>query len=869
MMAQYFSIKRNHPDCILFFRMGDFYEMFFEDAVMASGVLGITLTQRGKHLSEDIPMCGVPVHSHEVYLARLIRRGLRVAICEQTEPPKTGAVRSGRALLNREVVRVITPGTVLEDSLLDARRQNYLAAVAADLDCFGLAWLDISTGEFLTQALGPDDWLDAIDRLDAREILIPDKLLDRLQGDERTRLLRSSVFVLPSSRFDSSNARSRLEARLGVRTLDSFGAFSSGEVTAAGALIDYVDLTLPGSLATVSPPRPVRSSGFMEIDAATRRSLELCRTLAGEDQGSLLATIDRTITGPGARALLSRLLMPLTDVPAINDRLDAVQFFMERETEREEIRSILRGFPDIERCLSRLIAGRASPRDLSGIRDGLCVGSRAVAVLGRPDLDPLPAALAAALEGLEGDGPLQEELARSLIEAPPPTSREGGFIAAGYSAALDDCRRMRDDGRQMIAGLQARYVEKTGIGALKIRHNQLVGYSIEIPNRMRDRLDGPGATEFIHRQTLSNVARYTSIELTELEHRLARAGDESRVLEQELFNILRDRVLQARDKIATLAQCVANLDVAAAFAALAVEEAYCRPVVDTSLDLEIWSGRHPVVDIATKKTKGIPFVANDCNLQDDRRIWLLTAPNMAGKSTFLRQNALITILAQIGSYVPAESARVGIVDRVFSRIGAADDLAQGRSTFMVEMVETATILRQAGRRSLVILDELGRGTATFDGLSIAWAVVEYLHDVIGCRTLFATHYHELTALAAKLSTLACYTMRVKEWKGDIAFLHEVIPGATSRSYGIHVGRLAGLPVDVVVRAEDVLRRLDKDKHASALARLADELPLFAVALNRPLRRDPSPAEALLASLDPDHLTPRQSLDLIYKLKGMI
>jgi DNA mismatch repair protein MutS len=872
MMAQYLAIKAEHPGCLLFYRMGDFYELFFDDAVKAADALNITLTRRGRHQGEDIPMCGVPVVSHESYLARLIRRGFKVAVCEQIEDPAIARRRSGKTLVARDVVRVVTAGTLTEDTLLDARRHNYLAAIAETAGGRGLAWLDLSTGDLQAQVLNADGLGAALARLEPSELLVPDTLLGRPELKSALEEWQAASTVLPASRFDSINGTKRLQRMFGVAGLDGFAAFGRAEIAALGALVDYVELTQRGRVPRLNPPKRQADGVVMEIDQATRRNLELTRTLAGDRRGSLIDVVDRTVTGPGGRLLTERLAAPSADVAEIDDRLDAVQFFVEDERTRDAVRAILCRFPDIARALMRLEVGRGGPRDLAAIRDGLATVPPLIAAAGGGGLVAAPPILSRTVGALGRHDALVAVLERALIGEPPPVVRDGNFIAGGYDEALDQARRLRDEGRTLIAELESRYVAETGLATLRIRHNHLLGYYVEVPARQADRLPAAPAGPFIHRQTMSSAMRFTTVALADLEGRIARAADEALGRELDLFQGLVARVGADAAAIAAAARAVAVLDVAAALAQLAADERYCRPVVDQSPDFEVRQGRHPVVERALKRHEGEPFVANDCALTPGRRLWLLTGPNMAGKSTFLRQNALIALMAQAGSYVPAAEARIGVVDRLFSRVGAADDLARGRSTFMVEMVETAAILNQAGPRALVILDEIGRGTATYDGLSIAWAVIEHLHDVNRCRGLFATHYHELTALAARLEHLVCQTMRVKEWRSDVVFLHEVVPGAADRSYGIHVGRLAGLPPAVVDRAEAVLSRLESDERTGTTTRLADDLPLFAAAAAAGGRAADAPrsiVEDALAAIDPDGLTPKQALDVLYRLKAML
>jgi DNA mismatch repair protein MutS len=879
-MAQYHDIKRAHPGCLLFFRMGDFYELFFEDAVAAAPALDIALTKRGRHDGDDIPMCGVPVHTAEAYLARLIRAGFKVAICDQVEGPAEQKRRGAKGPLKRAVVRLVTAGTLTEDGLLDARRHNYLAGIAEAGGELGLAWLDLSTGDF---ALGPSNEPSLaadLARLSPGEILLPERLLTRPALFELFADWKPALTPLANPRFDSETGRRRLESFYGVRALDGFGTFGRAELAAAGALVDYVVLTQqtgtqPSGSLHLAPPRRVAPHSIMQIDAATRRNLELMTTLAGERRGSLLAVLDRTATGAGARLLGEHLAAPLTDPAAIAARQQAVGFFIDRPDLRDAVRERLRRCPDIERAMTRLSLGRGGPRDLAALRDALgeTAGLRAILTgqRGDPGLVRLPDLLAASERGLGEHGALVDRLSRALAGELPLLTRDGGFIAAAYSAELDQWRELRDESRRTIAALQARYAEATGVASLRIRHNNVIGYYIEVSAANAEKLGhGKPGSEFIHRQTMAGALRFTTVELSELESKIASAAERALALELRLFDDLVGDAMARRREIAETAAALAAIDVAAALAERAVEDNWVQPEIDDGVGFEISGGRHPTVEAALAGSGA--FVANDCTL-GDTRLWLVTGPNMAGKSTFLRQNALIVILAQIGSFVPAQGARLGIVDRLFSRVGAADDLARGRSTFMVEMVETAAILNQAGPRSFVILDEIGRGTATFDGLSIAWAALEHLHDVNRCRALFATHYHELTALAAKLPALACHTMRVKEWKGDVVFLHEVAAGTADRSYGIHVAKLAGLPMSVTARAEEVLAILEKGDEGGALTRLADDLPLFRVAARRTAPPQPEPevsaAEELLRETRPDELSPREALELLYRLKGLV
>jgi len=875
MMAQYNAIRAEHPECLLFYRLGDFYELFHEDAKIAAEALDIALTKRGQQ-GESIPMAGVPVANAESYLARLIRQGHKVAICEQLEDPAEAKKRAGsKAVVQRGVTRVVTPGTLTEDELLDARSHNHIAALSEVGRELALAWLDVSTGAFAVQRVSEGDLATVLARVQPGELLLPDKLTQREGLFETFAEWKAALTPLPGPRFDSANARTTLQETYGVASLDAYGQFSRAEVSACGTLVNYVAMTQKGSLPHLDPPRQVRPDAVMAVDAATRANLELTHGPDGSRAGSLLATIDRTVTGGGARLLAERLSAPLTDPDAIDRRLDAVSFLVANTELREEVRARLRRCPDVERALSRLTVGRWGPRDLASIRDGLAQADALRGLLtGGTGTEAPPDLLAGAAGDLGAHDALVDKFTRALAADLPVSARDGGVLAQGYAPELDELRGLRDESRRHIANLQAKYAQHTGIQALKVRHNHVLGYYVEVTPRQAENLPDDGT--FIHRQTLASAVRYTTTELGELEQKLARAGEKALAMEQQLVHELVGEVTARAEAVAAAARALAELDVAAGLAELAVAQNWSRPRVTRDTRFVLRQGRHPVVERALDKADEGPFVANDCVL-DDSRLWLLTGPNMAGKSTYLRQNALIAVLAQMGAYVPAERAEIGAVDRLFSRVGAADDLARGRSTFMVEMVETAAILNQAGPRSLVILDEIGRGTATFDGLSIAWACVEHLHEVNGCRGLFATHYHELTRLAARLDGLSCHTMRVKEWQGEVVFLHEVVPGAADRSYGIHVAKLAGLPRAAVERAETVLETLQtSDDQMSGLAALADDLPLFAAAGPegegatdaQPASSQPSAVEQRLADINPDDLTPREALELVYALKGL-
>jgi DNA mismatch repair protein MutS len=881
MMEQYLEIKAAHPGLLLFYRMGDFYELFFEDAEIASRALGIMLTKRGKHPGADIPMCGVPVERSDDYLHRLIAQGFRVAVCEQMEDPAAARARGNKSVVRRDVVRLVTPGTLTEDTLLDARANNYLLAIArlrgaAGADRLGLAWIDISTSEFIVTECAVGELAATLSRINPNEIIVT----DALYGDTDVGpTLREWPAVTPLTRdvFDSSTAERRLCDYFAVATMDGLSAMSRLEATAAAAAVTYIDRTQVGKRPPLSPPSREAVGTTMAIDPATRANLELTRTLGGERRGSLLDAIDCTVTSAGSRLLAQRIAAPLTDSAAIARRLDAVAAFVADSGLRDELRSTLHAAPDLSRALARLSLGRGGPRDLAGLRDAILAADQALVHLAR--MEQPPQEIASAMASLRRPSrELAAEFDRALAEQLPLLKRDGGFVRQGYEPALDESRNLRDASRLVVASMQARYADGTGVKGLKIRHNNVLGYFVEVTAQHGDKLMSPplNAT-FIHRQTLAGQVRFTTSELGEIEAKIANAGDRALGLELEIFERLCALAVEASDDLRAAAYAFASLDVATALAKRAVDDNYVRPEVDGSLCFAIEGGRHPVVEQALKRD-GQPFIANASDLspapqQTSGQIWLITGPNMAGKSTFLRQNALIALLAQAGSFVPASRARIGVIDRLFSRVGAADDLARGRSTFMVEMVETAVILNQASERSLVILDEIGRGTATFDGLSIAWAAIEHLHEANRCRALFATHYHELTALSAKLPRLFNATVRVKEWQGNVVFLHEVLPGSADRSYGIQVAKLAGLPPSVIARAKSVLAKLEAQDRGQTARALAEDLPLFAVPSRAAAEpAPPSEAEKLvdaLRALHPDEMSPREALEALYAMRAKL
>jgi DNA mismatch repair protein MutS len=854
MMAQYLSLKAQAADCLLFYRMGDFFELFFDDARIASQVLDIALTARGEHDGGKVPMCGVPVHAATAYLQRLIKAGHRVAIAEQTESPEAARkARGSKALVSRAIVRFVTPGTLTEEALLDARADNWCVAIGEAAGGVALAAADVSTGRFEIHDITNADVGEGLAQLRPSEVVASDAAT-----------VGGATVTRPRAEFDSAVGDARLRRLFGVATLDGFGQWSRAGLAAAGGLIAYLEHTAAGTLPFLRPPVLRRAAETMAIDAATRESLELTCTANGQRKGSLLDAIDRTVTGAGARLLAADLGAPLMARDRIEARLALVRLLLDDDACRDRLRGSLRAAPDIGRALGRLAAGRGSPRDLGQLRDGL----DAAWALGE-QLDRVaepPALLAALSPALRGHGALIDLLRRALVAAPPIDASDGGFIAAGYDAALDSLRDTAAGGRRAIAALEAELKAATGVATLKIRHNNVLGYHVEVPARAADPLMAADSG-FTHRQTLAGVVRFNTPALHEVAAKVSQAGAHALAAEAAHLEELTATALATREAIATTADALARLDVAAALAERSAEGGWARPNLVDHACFEIEGGRHPVVEAALAKSGG-RFVANDCRLSESSRLWLVTGPNMGGKSTFLRQNALIAVLAQTGSYVPATAATLGLVDRLFSRVGASDNLARGRSTFMVEMVETAAILAQATPRSFVILDEVGRGTSTYDGLAIAWAVVEAIHEDNRCRCLFATHYHELTRLAERCDALSLHHVRAREWKGELVLLHELADGPADRSYGIAVARLAGMPPAAVARAKTVLARLEAGRaRTGGLAAGLDDLPLFAAAAQVEAPADP--VRSAVEALDVDALTPREALDQLYRLKALV
>lgn len=862
MMQQYMQIKEQYPDCLLFYRLGDFYELFYDDAKTASRVLGLVLTARGKSPgTAEIPMCGIPFHAYHNYLVRLVKEGYKVAICEQTEDPAEAKKRGSTAIVNRDVIRIVTAGTLVEDELLESRQNNFLLTIVPAFNEFALAWADISTGVFYTQTCVEDDVFTLVAQLNPSEILLPENFFEThprilKEKDERYTFWKIENFAHTKAKEELNNFFNKT----------SFEQFERHEITACGTLLSYFIHTQKGVKPSFRFPIKIQSNKFMEIDASTRASLELTTSLANnKDETSILKTIDKTKTAMGARLLNAQLSSPLLNIDEINHRLDRIDFFSQNPLLREKLRDILKNIPDIERSVSRILIGNTNPKEIYTIAQGLSLLPLIREVL---SCDFIPSSLQKDLELLNEYSSFTNDALQAFMPEPKHTlARNGEFIQMGYSAQLDELKEIQTNAKYLILEMQKKYTEQTGISNIKITFNNLIGYYIEIPTKFAEPLLTDKSKGFIHKQTMLNVVRFTTEELIELEHKILNANELAIEMEVAIFNQFVEEIRKLSEPLALTCIALSNIDVASALSYYAETHHWTRPILTNDTSFEIKAGRHPVVEKSLEQSS-VKFVPNNCSMSiDSSLLWIITGPNMAGKSTFLRQNAVIAILAQMGSFVPAEYAKIGVVDKLYSRVGASDDLAKGRSTFMVEMVEVASILNNATEKSLVILDEVGRGTATYDGLSIAWSVIEHLHDVNKCRALFATHYHELTALSNRMDKIDLYTMRIKEWKGEIVFLHEICQGATDRSYGIHVGKLAGLPSCVIKRAEEILQQLEEKKQEQKP--LFDDLPLFSQYLQTISQEKESPALEALKKLDVDSLSPRDALDYLYTLKNML
>lgn len=864
MMKQYMAIKSQYRDFILFYRMGDFYEMFFDDAIEASKILNITLTKRGKTDNQDIPMCGVPYHAYESYLIKLIKHGLKVAICEQVESPSEAKKRGNNAVVKREVVRVITQGTVIEESLLDAESANYLVSIACIDNIYALAWVDLSTCEFYTISSSKDNLGTDINRINPKEILISDQLYEDKYINKTLSDWKRNITNHVKSFFDYGKNLLKVKDFYKVLTLDSFGLQSKAQVVAIGCVLEYLSITQKNRLPNLNFPKIIDNNQLMQIDPASSKSLDLFPYHSPSSRSSLFYNIDKTVTNMGSRLLARYLSAPLIDKEIINKRLDLVSFFCNNYQLTDDIRKSLKSSTDIERSLSRISLGYGGPRDLVAIRNGIITSIELARILASHDFDNQEA-YANLFSQLEGYGKFVNViniLLSALKDEVPVLARDGNFIQENFNAKLDQLLEIKNNSNIKLTELKNKYIAETEINSLKISYNNLLGYHIEVTPSNVSKMN---SEKFIHRQTLASSVRYSTTELRDLENDIINVKEYVLNLELEIFENLKNQILEIADEIIMAAQSIAIIDVSSSLAFLARENNYVRPIIDNKKEFKIVKGRHPVVENSIDRKNTDEFVPNDCNLSEDQRIWLLTGPNMSGKSTYLRQNAIIAIMAQIGSFVPADFAQIGMVDRVFSRVGAADDLARGRSTYMVEMVETATIINQATEKSLVILDEIGRGTSTYDGVSIAWSCIEYIHNIIKCRTLFATHYHELSELENSLNSLVCYNVAVKEWNNNIIFLHQIEKGAVDKSYGIFVAKLAGLPQSIITRAELILENLENKKQSDVERN------------NNSTLENNNPKENKLDnfiykelnSIDCNAISPIEALNLLYKLKKRI
>jgi DNA mismatch repair protein MutS len=851
-MRQYLEVKDAYPDCIVFFRLGDFYEMFFDDAVVVARALDLTLTTRDKGKENPVPMCGVPHHAAKHYLGKLVERGFKVAICEQVEDPK-----AARGIVKREVVRVVTPGVILDEEQLEPKAAHYLVAVIADGETAGIAHLDVTTGEFAAAQLGIADVLDELARLEPREVLAAG-----LEVEPLKKRIRAAWAEPPAeSPTDGERARALIEETLG-RAIGPSSELGPLALRAGAAVLGYARATQPRGALPVTHLRPYRPAEQVILDESTRANLELFATLqGGKKQGSLLGVLDETRTAMGGRLLRRWLAAPLVDVAQIRRRHDAVEWLVEHAALRAQVTAELGEVYDLERLAGRVTLGVATPRDLAALARSL---SRLPSL--RDQLEASFAQRAARLahpELLALGRALGEDVARAilriLVDDPPANWREGGFCRRGWSPELDELSDLAEGGKSKIAAIELRERDRTGIQSLKVRYNRVFGYYLEITRSNLDRVPA----DYVRKQTLANAERFVTPELAEHEAKILHADERRLTLELEAFESLRQEVARAAPVLLELAAQVARLDALAALAEVAHTSGYCRPEVDEGLRIEIEDGRHPVVEKLAAAGK---FVPNDVVLDTDGpELVILTGPNMAGKSTAMRQVALIALMAQMGSFVPARRAKVGVADRVFTRVGASDNLSRGDSTFMVEMRETAHILAHATRRSLVILDEIGRGTSTYDGMAIAWAVAEHLHDRIGCRAMFATHYHELTALADARPRVRNFSTAVREWKDEVVFLHKLVAGGASRSYGIQVARLAGIDKGVIARARELLAALEEGEslghHAGS--------PQLALAVTAPATSGPTEVERLLAQVDVDGITPREALAVLADLQARL
>ena len=859
MMEQYLTIKNKHKDALLFYRMGDFYELFFEDAIAASKALDITLTKRGKTNGMDIPMCGVPFHSADNYLPKLIKKGFNVAVCEQTETIEEAKSNLKKGPLKREVVRIISPGTLTEDNLLDRNANNFLGAISDVNGSISISWVDVSTGCFKSRNLQKENnqkqlLTNLLLRMNFSEILVSDAMELNIISEEWHSIIKKQS----SSLFHYSSCLQQICSYFSIMSLEGIGKFSDGEVIAAGVLLSYLKLTQCGKLPILSMIQNESENNFLEIDYFTQKSLEILSNLSGETNGSLITSLDETKTAGGARLLKQRITEPFYKVVEIEKRYNLINWFLNNDIDIFKLQNNLENTTDIERSLSRISLLRGSPKDLSILCNGLLNVKQIYEIIisfkDRLNQAPL---LNNILNQISVDYSLFEDIKNSLKKDLPLSTKEGGFIRDGYDDNLDKLRNFRNNELEEITKLQNKYSDLTNVNSLKIKYNRMLGYHIEVravhDKSLRDK------DIFIHRQTTAQTSRFTTIELNEAENQLINSYDKSISIEMDIFKNFTNQIINEGKKILDIASAISELDIGIMVVKQSKDRDYVCPKILENKTLEIIEGRHPVVETQMKLSEN-SFISNDCILNKDDFLWLITGPNMAGKSTYLRQNALIVIMAQAGLFVPAKEANIGVFDKIFSRVGASDDLAKGQSTFMIEMIETSLILNTASEKSLVILDEIGRGTATFDGLAIAWSVLDYLHNKIKPRTLFATHYHELTSLKEDLNHLSCHKMSIKEWNNSIIFMHKIIEGEADKSYGIHVAQLAGLPFEVIKKATQLLSKLENNKDNSYLKK-SDNLYDNYSNINE--------SQIFFKEFDNinvDDISPREALDILYKLK---
>ncbi len=858
MMAQYSNIKSLYPDHLLFYQMGDFYEMFFEDAIDAAPVLGITLTKRGYQNGEEIPMCGIPISAVNQYIPKLINNGQKVAICEQS---KENTTQNNKKIVERKITRIITSGTLTDDNLLNSKNNNFLLSIYDNKQNIGLSWCDISTGEIFFSTTERKNLSNEICTINPKEILVQkgsSALIDRERDYKITEI--------DSRNFQINICERLIKEQYQLSQLDGFGINSPEQISAIGSLLGYIELTQIDKRPLLQRPKNRTDIDYMLIDEATQNSLEILINNRGKKQGSLLNSLDKTITSAGGRKLCQRVIRPSTSVDEINLRLTDIEFSIKNKTFSEKARNLLKEFPDITRPLLRLSLGRSSPRDMGSIRSGLGI-VKLFNNLNDPDTEQnVPPRINNQLKIIQGESKknLFTTLNNALNENLPNSIADGNIFRGGYSEELDKLRMLKNNTTRFILELQEKYILETNIKALKIKYNNFLGYFIECPSSNAPLIEElVRDNSFIHRQTLKNQIRFTTAELNELQTKIIESSQKIYELEENYFNDLSKVIIENSESINLISDAIAEIDITMSFAKLATERGYCKPIVNDSKKFIVEKGRHITVEDSLLTDKNQKFIANDCTMDEYKNVQLITGPNMAGKSTYLRQNALIAIIAQIGSFVPAKSAEIGIIDKIFSRVGASDDLAAGRSTFMVEMVETSIILNQATSRSFVIIDEIGRGTATFDGLAIAWATLEFLAKENNCRTIFATHFHELTNLTLELKNIQNMAMQISEEAGEIIFLHEIKTGIVDKSYGIQVSKLAGLPMSVTQKAEIILKELESQNYLSR----KDQLSLFAENKHKEKYTKDQLRDELL-KINIEDTTPIEALNILLKLKDI-